>query len=596
MDRKNLEKKNYPELRKLYLQIPLATRRLKPVTTKTEFIDELLKYHRQKSSPKKSTQKFETVSDIKLELKRLGIKEHEGIKVYTMKKDGLIKTLDFYRKGKSSKKSPKKVNTTSARHPKVDNPAFGEQSQIVNPKTSVTVLKLQLKKLGIKEYNGIKVYRMNKNQVLEALNNNRVLEALNNNQVTAALNKTNPELVQLKSELGAIEKLSGPISWYEFSYRGTKITLFGDLHKGRKTDCEAQNYSCVDIGYNYRARIPADKEQAQCYSISAYLDKLAEYNNKAGIITDIYLESAFVPADNTEKELAVKMNVNRDMHLRTARLPFGRCMLNNKNCIYAPHVRIHYMDIRKYHPKIVLGKRYLLNPQAKTYFKNKKINIAKSPIDLVIQSTNEVIAADQITNDYWELYYKLYFTETEYDKTMKQLSNKYPNNEVGNFYKGLLKQWNAVTSVRNGIRMHKIALQIKTLREQGKNEMAKKIENYIYQVMKNSIDENKDRMDMVQYLIRMEVSTPQIRSMITHYISGLTYFFSYSLDAYFLARMFKYLDNGLPTDSKVIVVYAGDAHIKNYVNFFTNVHPMKLNHQTVNENRTRCINNFTSHI
>jgi hypothetical protein len=412
--------------------------------------------------------------------------------------------------------------------------------------------------------------------------------------------------------------ISGPISWYEFNYKGVsptsggrqpnvvnptsggqqpnnvKITLFGDLHEDRQTDCEDQKYTCVDVGNS-------TVKQSSCYSIAAYLDKLADYNNKAGIPTDIYVEMAFLPSDRDYSRGKFRPTAKAG-HLNSVISTLANCMAKTKiKCPYTPHVRVHYVDIRQLFPKILPGKVEQLARDTRAYLDYAKINIYNEPLDKIILIMREIMKADKITLKNWNLYWAMLFGEKDYNATVQLLADKYGNTHVQKFYKHVLLTSKSVTSVRDGKRMHKIAVQMLALQKQGKTELIRDIKNFIQQSMLYRTRKiNKITADLTNSLEKAAKDSNKLANLlevkytISLYQHAWVQLYSLTLDAYFLARMFKYIDNNSPNDSKQIVIYAGASHIESYASFFKSTLLLRPTREIVNQDQSRCISRFVS--
>lgn len=75
---------------------------------------------------------------------------------------------------------------------------------------------------------------------------------------------------------------------------------------------------------------------------------------------------------------------------------------------------------------------------------------------------------------------------------------------------------------------------------------------------------------MQQVLGNAETYLREMNQMLDDYIKFLSSD-ALLMDAYTLARMFRKFPNGKHVPSTQIVVYAGDAHIQTYVDFFSKV-------------------------
>lgn len=183
--------------------------------------------------------------------------------------------------------------------------------------------------------------------------------------------------------------------------------------------------------------------------------------------------------------------------------------------------------------------------------------------------------------------FDIYLTSDNFPEAVKQLyQNSLDNIEES---KDLLEIYDhlLVPSLivnRKGKSMHKIRAQLEALEMENKQELADKIVNYLKSEFRSRVV-NKDIIQIWDKIIKLyrDLTQSKFRSLgdieifknqiIRDYqiFDELTVLSvdsnSLLMDAYLLARMFRSFPGSNHIDSKTKIIYAGDAHISNYVKF-----------------------------
>ncbi len=172
---------------------------------------------------------------------------------------------------------------------------------------------------------------------------------------------------------------------------------------------------------------------------------------------------------------------------------------------------------------------------------------------------------------------------------------------------------------RKGKNMHRIRAQLLALAEEGKGEFADAIVSFIInQYLKNVnnsaiidlwrglmiaydgyINAKYRMIDDVHFLIeKLSQEFRKLMEITAVTITGV----SLLMDAYTLARIFRTYPGKNHIDSVKSIVYAGDAHISTYVNFFESILNAKFHKYNPNKsvlkdykNLSRCLNVDISH-
>lgn len=373
----------------------------------------------------------------------------------------------------------------------------------------------------------------------------------------------------------SLVKLSGPVSWYRFTdYNNNMYDLFGDRHF-------SYDYSCANDDY----------------TISRLIDTIFQHNIKSNIITDLYLETGFIHKFHNLP--------NRRPPLRGYMDDVYAMLLNclspdKKGCQYDSQlVRIHYSDIRSIsHKRYDIGIHLDLN----TYINNfspkiKDIVIGTGKCGTIGAQNVDPIYINEAREFYstvvfiYENFINILSIMESYDdfpKNIDLLINEIPEGEAGNSIRKKLNNMKLLTSVRDGINMHKISLQFAKLGEIGnliklfiREKAVKIIEELKYDanIFNSSLNLlNYPNMINDASVTNLENSLETIRYQLVN-LSSLI------MDEYLLSRMFK------SKDSRYVIIYAGAAHVNNYADFFINYIGIIPNYYNIDEDN-RCIENY----
>jgi len=412
-----------------------------------------------------------------------------------------------------------------------------------------------------------------------------------------------------EERLRNIKYLSGPISWYTFNYQNVNYIFFGDAHMSKENNCESLGYQCADVDTNLN--IPTGIGLPECVSLSVYLDLLFKYNNKQNIITDFFTEHPFI-----SNELSQKNKQNNNDYMGNVFSVLSDCLQQNKqNCQYNPNVRIHYADTRR---KLLENDKLIVPINIRgfdfEYDSNSVIASDINPLyymtnvfpivkNMIISNNSRKILQQEI-NDMQSIFdfiyentfyvYKISTEELDFPQALNILIDNIPNNLQGMFLEEQLSNMLDLTSFRDNKYMFKIAVQLKSLRENGKSDIANKIilfmsKKLTYIINKFHISYQRFISQCSKYLTKDISKWNLDQKFITAYddlIINILKLGSINIDTYLLARMFKY------NDTDQVIVYAGKYHIDNYVEFFKEILSVKLNNAYSTHNLQRCIVGF----
>ena len=187
------------------------------------------------------------------------------------------------------------------------------------------------------------------------------------------------------------------------------------------------------------------------------------------------------------------------------------CLKRNKEkCEYNPNVRVHYADIRRknfdkdgdiinvkisninfginsnsiidtgiqphYYMAYIfpIVRQFIIHDNSKEYLQ-KEIYDMMMIFDFVYENTFYL--------------YRIATEEIDFPSALNILIDKIPNNLHGKFLKVQLTNMLSMTSVRDNKNMHKMAVQLRALRLNGKSDIADKIVYYMSKTLMKSLNE-----------------------------------------------------------------------------------------------------------
>lgn len=335
-------------------------------------------------------------------------------------------------------------------------------------------------------------------------------------------------------------RISGPASWYQLEYNGVKYDLFGDKHFSYSGSCDNNDYT-----------------------IDKLMDYIFKHNISKNILTDVYLETAFITKNYVSSPKLPELGYINDIDTM-----LGDC-LRKKDCHYNTNIiRIHYADVRVIHDN---SKLLFLDFHFTKTIKNL---IDRNDITSDINDFNDVIS---FLADNFLTILTTFEKYEDFPSNINTLYEKIPKTKYGNNVRNGLEKNINLTSLRDGKRIHKIAIQLHNI----KNITIKKhIITYIHYTTKQMQKELKNLSNELRNNISVEVYKT-ILNKIKHVLLLLTAIFT---DEYLLSRMFRF------DDSKYVMIYAGYVHINRYIKFFKflGVNPNKI----YMKDDERCIINY----
>lgn len=336
-------------------------------------------------------------------------------------------------------------------------------------------------------------------------------------------------------------KLTGAVSYHKVIFRDRTIKLFADLHNSTKGGCQVVNGLDIDNDYQ---KVGTDKSS---YTLPRYMDKLFQEE------MNFYFESPFVLRDPTK---LVKADLEDLDYIDKLTAIYSQSLLKDKTkSSYMPKAHIHYIDIRDYY---------------NTDFDSDGFRKAKSANPL---SGSWIISELSTKDDFHHGYNLIKFILDEaVDDIVQMCFSKtfsvpvYPmlTGTVAGKWLDRLHETSKLTSMLDGRRMHRVAKQLYKLSE-GDREMIlewarkrlaaqKKISYLLLAEWKEAIEKgNIEKEELAKGTLISELARAPIMMLIP--LSSII------MDVYTLARM---LYNKSPLD----VVFAGLAHIENYLDFF----------------------------
>jgi hypothetical protein len=401
--------------------------------------------------------------------------------------------------------------------------------------------------------------------------------------------------------------ISGPISFISFDDNGRKIYLFGDEHFDKKGNCET-DYKNVKISC-----LQVDKHNSKkkvCYDFVYFLEKLFNINEKSKEYIDFYLETPF------QKRYMRQEKTGDVDYITSIEKVFKKCFLRNKSKCKFKKTRFHYIDFRIKNVKTVSSITYILVNFIQTikkqinHFKDdkKKIKIIKNKIrfyDILAKRLYQ----KKINQKLLQSYFEDNFRETM-NKIFKQVTRglnqkKYKRYLI--YVKKVFKQASNYYKIRNKKKVHLIKSQLDALRKEGvqfkNHEMADLIEEFVKKNYNNKVDLVLFQSYFKDYIVQLNKyiknknidEYDEYNKKINQFLMGsIIEMDAHIFDAYLLGRLFrtfKYTKRKKHIPSKTIVIYAGNYHIQNYVNFFVDVLGMKPEIMTgpINKELKRCI-------
>lgn len=443
------------------------------------------------------------------------------------------------------------------------------------------------------------------------------------------------------------EKLSGPVSAYVTEYENKSFNFFGDAHFSMSGKCSP----CQDINLqNLKINVPEESED--CWDISVLLSKTFTEASEKGVWVDFYIELPFLPVkEYRPSSKDIFSNIDTAGYLYKLYYIFYNC-LNKLGCKYDT-TRFHYVDVRlEFHkvdlPKITSELEKLLTltgetrPEFSTGMNNYEMYIStKRVLNSLKKLRKMAVTNDKTKNPYIEetdklmrdLYFsggqtmqgkveaknirlfELYLTSDNFAEDVQNLMkdsliNIQNTEEVLKLIKVLVPPTMLVN--RRGKNMHRVRAQLEALENEGQGKIAELIKNFIMDKYRKNSNINKIidlwRGIMITYegfinakyrslndvntlIEKFQKEMRSLEELLMFSVSSIALL----MDAYTLARMFRKYSGKNHIESVKSIVYAGEAHISTYVNFFEEIlktkfikyEPNKMVFETKNYDKLR---------
>lgn len=438
----------------------------------------------------------------------------------------------------------------------------------------------------------------------------------------------NPLTSMITSNEG-LNMISGPVSWYYFSFQDRDFHFFGDVHESKSGNCEKlYNVPCKKRYPKGEKGIPAEISPPECQDLTYFFSNLFDESKREKMYTDFFLEYPYEintrkmvdgsrgkPAENQKKK-------EIDQYISSLAKLFDDCFHpDKKECSYAPYVRFHYADIRQLRDKgLVSLSTYLsfiymgLLEEFEMIYSSYQIGMSSyqtkeylgqlfleaKAVNYIFDrlvSRGQTLGGKEINvhRDFFDAFLFSDQYTTDLDNIFRQFFEDAPALKQSKVYAQFLdlkKDLQKMTVNRNGKNMHRIRAQLDALRRDniqvGGNNLATLIEDFakrnyssfnvpdFYNGWKRFYNAFERSMG--------KTSTGRVAGMSSAYdsmideihknipeknVSTLIESEALIMDAYILARMFrKFPDKGYQMSSTVFT-YTGALHTLNYVNFFS---------------------------
>ena len=447
-------------------------------------------------------------------------------------------------------------------------------------------------------------------------------------------------------------KISGPISAHATNLKNKSYNFYGDSHFSMSGTCKP----CKDIQIpSLKPNIPPNSEN--CDDISVLLSNVFTQASAEKKWIDFYIEIPFLPKNKfrpTDKD--VQEGVDDLGYLYKLYYIFYNC-LNKTDCKYDT-TRFHYVDVRlEYRQNDLEGlteeMKQIIDmsgqkapPSYTTYFNVYESYLSMERVEKCMNElTRMVMRQNRDRNSYIEntdklmkdLYFsggqtmsgkiepknyrlfKLYLTSDNFlqDATdLMDLSSLTNAQELLSARDHLVPPTMLVN--RKGKTMHRIRSQLLSLEEEGQAELAETIVNFMLKQYLEKVNNStiidlwrslmitydgyinakyRTMKDVYMLMDKLNKEFQKLMQIISVTING----WSLLMDAYTLSRMFRSYPGKNHVDSVKSIVYAGDAHISTYVNFFETVFNSSFHKYDPNKNLnvlkslTRCLDVDMSH-
>lgn len=436
-------------------------------------------------------------------------------------------------------------------------------------------------------------------------------------------------------------KISGPISAFsanfEFGKRIQKLNFFGDAHFSKTGICKP----CQDFSLD--AKTINNSTIENCYDISVLLSKVFTKAAQKNEWLDFYIELPFL---NKGCKLSKADLENHTDYISKLHYIFYNC-LHKSGCEYSTS-RFHYVDSRLEYKKVDLEcvvqdfKDFQGFPKFNTeiislemhvtvkMFEESMYNLTNMIFEESVYRNTQVENTDKLLKKLFFTggntlngkveplnfrLFKLYLHSDDLINDVNKLLDLKSLNLDKNLYEKIYDL--AITPnmivKKNGKIMHKIRAQLYALEQEGSTEIAKYISSYFENkyLDRINVDEIMDIWNgvMIVYkaILNKKLSTPNFQIFKKKFASTMNILknsieaTSVLMDIYLLARFFRNFSveskesKKLHIPSTKTIVYAGNAHILTYVEFFETLSTKFQKYGQLNSNLdasaiNRCVN------
>lgn len=396
-------------------------------------------------------------------------------------------------------------------------------------------------------------------------------------------------------------RISGPVSAYSLIHEGKKYYFFGDIHRSTSGTCP-----------------PPCNLRTRCFNITTLLTDIFLRAKSKNQWVDFYLEVPFVFREGNYRYPRLYARKPKHNDIIRGIYNYFRACFTKLPCIF-PTTRFHSVDIRQV-PELNNG---VITPRSLTYEHyiitrvNRCLNkLLKMFLFQLNQKDEYVENTNLLINDLYrvpwlfggepknKLLARIYLESDNYYNDVRDLLYNGLNGIKGDddlkdierhlFPEGIIVE-------RDGKYMHKVQVQLYELSKESRAQsvLATKIKRFcLHQYDKHM---NNSRLlyiwTNIFYLYQIIIqraelpkwieSTPKefkTQFLFTEWMGRVVYSNAMIMDAYTLGRMFrKYPNSKNHIDSDRVIVYAGDAHIENYCDFFLQTFGSKIKGYNPNE-------------
>lgn len=417
-----------------------------------------------------------------------------------------------------------------------------------------------------------------------------------NEKLNKKYSKISPTQISKIIDENQFSFLSGPVSFVSFEHEGRKFYFFGDEHFDKVGNCEnkykGEKIPCLSIENH-------ESKKKVCYDFVYFLKKLFEINEEHNEeYIDFYMETPF-------QRRFMRRGKAEDLdYLASLEKTFKNCFRRSKTKCKFKKTRFHYIDFRLKDPKNITSVNYIpvkFIYSIKKQFERKDTTKSKlyDKIQFYKIFTNRLLKKS-INQKLIQSYFSDNFISTlnqVFKKVTKGLTQKKFKTYLRNVKK-IFKEASEYYKIRNGKKIHLIQSQLNALEKENvkfKNrKIAPLIKRFVLQNYKNKIDIQSLTKVWKEYIDKFLSNDSYTKQLEEYIVGSFIEMDAHPFDAYLLGRMFRtfqFTKRAEHIPSKVVVVYAGNYHIQNYVNFFTKELGLKPEIATgpINQVLRRCV-------